>query len=142
MKQSSNNSSSRKTSWPDKKLQCLTRTKGVYLPNGKTKLNEEKLVYNKIQNLLQQKITKAKINHQNKLCKSLNNCSPSLFWKTAKPFDLTKNKTNHAVHLDLKSDKSIITDNLKNANLFNLLFAKNSTLSDSEYLAQLLKSYI
>ena len=83
---------------------------------------------------MQQKITEVVINYQNKLSKSLNNCSPSLFWKTVKSFDLTKNKTNRNVDLVLKSDKSdIITDNFKKADLFNLLLAENSTLSDSEY---------
>ena len=80
----------------------------------KSNLNEDKLAYIKIQNLLQRKITEAKINHQNKQCKSLNNCSPGLFWKTVKSFDLTINKTNSNVDLVLKSDKSnIVTDNFK-----------------------------
>ena len=82
----------------------------------------------------------AKINHQNKLCKSFSNCSRSLFWKTVKSFDLSKNKTTSNVDLVLKSDKSdFITDNFKKSNLFNLLFAENSTtLSDGEYSAQIL----
>ena len=78
---------------------------------------------------------KAKINHPNKLCKSLSICNPSLFWNTVKSFDLTKNKTNSNVDVVLTSDKSdIMTDNFKKAVLFNLLFAENSTLSDSKYL--------
>ena len=47
-------------------------------------------------------------------------------------------KKNSHVDSVLKIDKSdIITDNFKKADLFNLLFAENSTLSDSEYSAQL-----
>ena len=139
LKQSFNSNSTRKTPWFNQELRCLVRKRTrLFNKTKKSKLNEDQLAYNKIRNLLQRKITEAKIN-QNKLCKSFSNCSPSLFWKTVKSFDLSKNKTNSHVDLVLKATNlTIITDNLKKADLFNLLlFAENSTLSDSEYLAQL-----
>ena len=67
LKQSFLSNSSRKTPWFNKKLRCLVRKRrSLFTKWKKSKLNEEKLAYNKIRNLLQRIITEAKIN-QNKL---------------------------------------------------------------------------
>ena len=72
LKQSSYSKSSRKTpwfqfkSWFNKELRCLVCKRwSLFTKWKKFLLNEDKLTYNKIRNLLQQKITEAKINHQN-----------------------------------------------------------------------------